>query len=294
MDDELTLYIEELQRQEVSPKTVKSYRSDLTGFGRWFAETNGEPFSAAATTPTDIRDYKSHLLTVARRKPATINRHLAALRNFFQWAKASKRVQELPTDRVSGVKQAPRAPGWLPKREVDRIIRAAERDGKKRNSAILMVLRNTGIRVGELCELRLGDIDITERKGTLTVQHGKGMKHRTIPLNVDVRHAIAVYLLVRQHTGDDYLFLGQRGPLKEQAVELIVEKYARLAGLEDVSPHTLRHSFAKQLLNAGEDLPTVAALLGHENINTTAAYLTPSTRDLEQAVAKLEWEVSAG
>jgi integrase/recombinase XerC len=154
------------------------------------------------------------------------------------------------------------------------------------------VLRHTGIRVGELCELRLGDIDISERKGTLTVQRGKGMKHRTIPLNIDVRHAIAVYLLVRPKTGDDHLFLGQRGPLKEQAVEIIVEKYARLAGLEDVSPHTLRHSFAKQLLNAGEDLTTVAALLGHENINTTAVYLTPSTRDLEQAVAKLEWEVS--
>src|SRR3712207_4903283 len=123
-------------------------------------------------------------------------------------------------------------------------MRMAERSGKKRDLAIIQTLRHTGIRVGELCALRLDDIDISERKGTLTVRRGKGAKFRTIPLNADVRHALGDYLAVRPRVSDDHLFISQRGAgVREQAVENLVRKYARQAGLEDVTPHTLRHSF---------------------------------------------------
>src|SRR3712207_2661164 len=110
-----------------------------------------------------------------------------------------------------------------------------------------------------------------------TVRRGKGAKHRTVPLNADVRHALGVYLAVRPRTGDDHLFLGQRGRgLSEQAVWYQVTKYARQAGLEDVSPHTLRHSFGKQLLDATKDLVAVAALLGHEKGDRKSTRLNSS------------------
>src|SRR5262249_55905376 len=83
------------------------------------------------------------------------------------------------------------------------------------------------------------------------------------------------------------LFLGQRGPLSAHGVEALVAKYARRAGLPDLRPHALRHSFAKHLLDAGEDLVTVQALLGHSNLNTTARYTKPGVRDLEGAVGRL-------
>jgi site-specific recombinase XerD len=282
-------FLQDLARQETAPKTRDAYRLDLLRFATWFAETVGEGFGPAAVTPTDVRDYRAYLIGVEKRQPATVNRRLAALRRFFQWAKATGLAKELPTENVKGVASAPRAPHWLEKRDVDRLIRTVERHGNTRDLAIVLTLRHTGIRVSELSALMVGDVETSERKGTLTVRSGKGGKFRMLPLNVDARRAIASYLDVRPTVSDDHLFIGQRGQgIGSRAVELLVTKYARLAGLEDVTPHTLRHSFGKHALDAGADLVSVSALLGHQRLETTAIYTTPSHRDLEKVVAKLE------
>jgi len=165
---------------------------------------------------------------------------------------------------------------------------ASDNEKDKRDIAILQVLRHTGIRVGELCALRVADIQTSERKGSLTVRSGRGSKHRVIPLNLNVRKALDDYLKVRPEVADDQLFIGQRGEgLKVRAVEDVVAKYARLAGLE-VHPHQLRHTFAKAALDSGTDLVAVATLLGHQRLETTAIYTKPSPRDLEKAVERLE------
>ena len=282
-------FMVDLERQETSPKTRDAYRLDLLHFASWFARTVGEAFSPEAVTPTDIREYRGHLMNVEKRQPATVNRRLAALRRFFQWAKATGLAKELPTDDIKGVASSPRAPHWLDKRDVDRLIRTVERHGNTRDLAIVLVLRHTGIRVSELSSLMLGDVEISERKGALTVRSGKGGKFRVLPLNVDARRAIAAYLEVRPAVSADQLFIGQRGQgISSRAVELLVTKYGRLAGLEDVTPHTLRHSFGKHALDAGADLVSVSALLGHQRLETTAIYTTASARDLERVVEKLE------
>src|SRR4051812_30589672 len=200
-------FLQDLQRQETSPRTRSSYRLDLLHFASRFARTVGEAFSPEAVTPTDIRDYRSHLINVEKRQPATVNRRLAALRRFFQWAKATGLVKELPTDDVKGVASSPRAPHWLDKRDVDRLIRIVERHGNTRDLAIVLVLRHTGIRVSELSALMLGDVEASERKGTLTVRSGKGSKFRVLPLNVDARRAIPAYLKVRPTVSTDRLFV---------------------------------------------------------------------------------------
>jgi site-specific recombinase XerD len=282
-------FLQDLQRQETSPKTRAGYRLDLLHFAGWFARTLGEGFSPEAVTPTDVREYRGYLLNVEHRQPATVNRRLAALRRFFQWAKATGLAKELPTENVKGVASSPRAPRWLDKRDVDRLIRTVERHGNKRGLAIVLTLRHTGIRVSELCSLLLGDVEISERKGSLTVRSGKGGKFRVLPLNVDARRAIADYLEVRPTSSADQLFIGQRGEgVSSRAVELLVSKYARLANLEDVTPHTLRHSFGKHALDARADLVSVSALLGQQRLETTAIYTTPSQRDLEKVVEQLE------
>jgi site-specific recombinase XerD len=198
--------------------------------------------------------------------------------------------------RPRGIPLARRTPKSLIKRAVARLLRATEREGNKRNLAILLLLRHTGWRVGELCALRVDDLTITERKGSVRVHSGKGDKDRTIPLNGDVRTALRAYLTVRPTRSAIHLFISQRGdPLQEQAVQNLVHKYATRAGLEGVTPHTLRHSFAKHLLDAGEDLATVSRLLGHERLETTAIYTQPHERDLlrdllEEAVERMERE----
>src|SRR5881227_19458 len=108
-------FLRDLERQETSPQTRRAYQLDLLHFAGWFGQTVGEGFSPEAVTPTDVRDYRSHLINVEKRQPATVNRRLAALRRFFQWAKATGLVKELPTENVYAVVSAPRAPRWLEK-----------------------------------------------------------------------------------------------------------------------------------------------------------------------------------
>jgi len=284
---DIEAFAEDLRRQEASAYTIKSYCSDLAGFAAWFEVSNGEAFAAGAVTPTDVRGYKAHQQAVVQRKPRTINRRLACLKRFFQWAKATGRVTDNPVDGVTLVPSVPSPPRSLTRQQLNQLTRAVERGGNKRDIAILATFRYTGIRVGELCALKRGDLDISERKGMLTVRSGKGGKFRQVPLNAEVRRALDAYLDVRRATDDEHVFVSQRGPLREQAAQLIVKKYARRAGLEDVTAHVLRHSFGKQAIEAGIGLETVAALLGHEKLDTTRIYTQPHLSDLEAAVEKL-------
>ena len=287
--DEIDRFLQELTRQDLARLTLVNYAADLRIFARWYQDTNGEAFQAARITPTDLREFRAFLLTVEKRSPATINRRLATLRKFFLWAKAEGLTREIPTDGVKGVSSSPRAPRSLPKREIDRLIRQVQRDGNRRDVAILQTLRHTGLRVGELANLKLADITLSERKGELVVRSGKRSKYRVVPLNADARKALADYLAVRPKIPADSLFVGRRSTgLTERAIENVVLKYANRAGLEDVTPHTLRHTFGKSALDAGVDLVTVSRLMGHERLETTAIYTTPSAQDLEKAVEKLE------
>src|SRR5918911_340764 len=211
MNDQIDRFLEELRRQQLSAYTIENYVSDLRVFARFFTGSTGEEFQAAHITPTDIRDFKSHLVAVEKRSPATVNRRLYALRKFFQWAIAEGLAKEDPTAVVKGLQSTPLAPRSLPKKDVDRLLRAAERDENKRNLAILQTLRHTGLRIGELAALRLSDVEISERKGRLIVRSGKGSRHRVVPLNADVRRALSAYLEVRPKVSDDHLFISQRG-----------------------------------------------------------------------------------
>jgi site-specific recombinase XerD len=284
-------FLQDLAIEGSSEKTISSYKSDLFLFISWFEQSVDEAFSPHAVTSSDIRDYKSFLLTVQHSKPATINRKLAALKRFFGWAEGKKMIEDSPAEAVKGVASSPRAPQSLEKREIEKLIRAVERYGKKRDLAVVSILRHTGVRVSELCNLTLSDIKLSERKGSLVVRSGKGGRYRDLPLNLDARKAISEYLEVRPAIKSDCLFVNQRRQrLTPKGVQNLITKYARLAGLEDVTPHTLRHSFGKHTLDAGANLVAVSALLGHQRLETTAIYTTPSERDLEQAVDRLVQE----
>lgn len=291
MQPTLDSFASHLRGRDCAQRTVQGYLDDLRAFVRWYEQTNGEPFLPEYLTPTDVREYRQWLVS-RQAAPASVNRRLAALRAYVHWLRGE-------TLDVRGLEAQKLAPRWLDRREQSALLRESERalnaastDAARtqalRDRAILLLLLNSGLRISELCALRLRDVELTERKGKVIVRAGKGAKQREIPLNQPARQALRAWLEVRPATGEA-LFLGKRGEaLTPAGIHRRLADLARRAGVEDLSPHTLRHTFAKNLVDAGVGLERVAALLGHANLNTTRIYVAPGERDLERAVENLE------
>ncbi len=288
-----------LLEEDTSPATRKSYLGDLGHFSRWYKEKNQCDFTPELLTPTDARQYRQHLQT-AQYAPATINRRLAALRTFAEWAQKSGLLVSNPLKGVRGIEAQKHAPRWLNKNQQFALWQEAEKDlnaartepaqrQAKRNLVMIALLLHTGLRVSELCDLQVRDIEITARKGELTVRAGKGQKQRTIPLNKVARQALETWLEARPLTGGDALLTGkQTEALSPRSVERMLAEMGRRAKIEALTPHVLRHTFSKNLVDMGVSLEKVAMLLGHERLETTMIYVTPGKLDLEQAVGMLE------
>jgi len=287
---DIKAFLDHLASENAAADTVRSYRSDLAVFRLWFELSSGESLTAAGVTRNDVQRFIAYQRTVTKAAPATTNRRLACLRRFIAWAVDAGLRESDPTVGIRNVAAVPAPPRSLERTRLNALIRSVEKHGKPRDEAILKVLRYTGIRVGELCALTRDDIHMSERKGTLIVRQGKRGKFRIVPLHTEARQALAAYIdEARPKVSDDHVFISQRTRLgiTPRAVERLVVKYARLAGLEDVTPHVLRHSFGKDALGAGMDVVTVAALLGHENLKTTMIYTRPSEDELQVAIDRI-------
>ena len=284
--------------------TVKGYISDLRCFVRWFEQTNGEAFTLQAVTPTDVREYRQFLLVVETHKANTVNRRLASLATLMKWAKESGQIEHDPTGNVHAVPQTNPGPRYLDKKEQYALQRAIEKDmqlarmrypkrwvSRQRDAAMVVFLLHTGLRLSEALTLQLGDVQLAERKGQVLVRQGKGGRVRTVPLNVQARRAMQEWLAVRPGSGSHVWVQVEGEPsdgLSNRSVQRVLVRIGQDAGLEHLTPHVLRHTFAKNLVDSGVGLEKVAALLGHSNLNTTRIYITPNQKDLEQAVERLD------
>jgi integrase/recombinase XerC len=280
-----TPFFESLHAEYPSDNTVTSYEYDLKDFARWYAHTIGENLKPKLVTELDIAEYRQYLMR--KYKPSTVNRWLAAISKWLKWASKEgilHRVPEMPKQ----VRQEKLAPRALTRSEQNALLRAVMREGNLRNQAIIYVLLYCGLRVGEIVRLRVEDVEL-KRQGKISVRNSKGNKTREVPAPAKARKKLQEYLGNRTN---GRIFLGQRGPLSERGVQQILAKYAYKARIEGLTPHTLRHTFAKNLLDKGVDLPKIAALLGHENLNTTAVYTRPSFAELKKAVEIYDQEDS--
>ena len=279
-------YQEYLEQTGKSANTIKAYVYDVGAFASWFEQTTGDEFAPGIVDPREITDYRGHLLQRGS-SPATVNRRLVSLRRYFLWAKKRGMISDTPfemLERVRVKEQKDVAPRWLTRNEQLALLRAVRQGENERDLAIIQMMLGAGLRISEVAGLNMSDIELNDRSGWVYVRTGKGMKPRSIPLSVHVRKALQAYLKIRPDEDEDDLFLGQRGPLSEWGIHAIVKKYAYQARQEDVTAHTLRHSFAKNLVDAGTPLDQVAILLGHESLDTTKIYTQPDERDLERAV----------
>ena len=302
LDEFKTVLIE----QDCAVLTVRGYVADLRLFRVWFEQTNGEAFCMEIITPSDLREYRQYLIGVERRKPATINRKLAAISRLMKWAMDTGWIDRNPIENIHLVSQEKPGPRYLDKKEQYALQRAIEKDlqvsrmrypkrwlTRLRDASLVIFLLHTGLRLNEALTLQLGDIQLAERKGQVLVRQGKGGRVRTVPLNVDARKALQDWLAVRQGSGS-HIWTQVEGEssdeLSSRSVQRVLARIGQDAGLEHLTPHVCRHTFAKNLVDSGVGLEKVAALLGHSNLNTTRIYVTPNQKDLEQAVERLEAE----
>jgi site-specific recombinase XerD len=284
----LTRFLASLAREDLSPATLRGYRYDLRHFLRWHRGVTEAPFAPDRLAEYDLIAYRQHMIAAGRR-PATINRRLEALRRLGRWAHGTG---VLATDVVRDIRPIrtvrDRRPAGLTDPEIHVLLRAAgaSRHGlAPRNYALVQLMVQTGARVGEVAALRVDDMILNDRSGSVRIRQGKGIKAREVPLNATARRALRTYLETRPSAAKaEPLFLSTRAAaMPVRSIQAVIAGLARRARLTriPVSAHTLRHTFALGYLrdNPGK-LVELASLLGHEALDTTAVYTRPSREDL--------------
>jgi site-specific recombinase XerD len=195
-DDPVSEYLAHLTIQSISVATQRASRSDLTRFGTWWETKYQQPFDLRYVVDRDLRSWKQQRQQDDGAAPATINRNLSTLRRFFSWAVEQHLLVENPTRGIEDVPSVPLAPRSLPDQAVDALLRTVrnERDPRLRlrDEALLALLIYTGLRVQEVCDVQLRDVDLAG--GTVTVRSGKGGKARRLPLHTDAQRLLQRYL----------------------------------------------------------------------------------------------------
>ena len=259
----------------LSPRTIYEYHQELLRFLEFISEKNKS--LPQNITRSDVRGYISHL-SKSGLAPTSVRRAQSSLRTYFRFLLEEGILDKDPTEGLESPKIGRSLPTVLSIQEINRFLNSLEADSPFhwRDKTILEVLYATGIRVSELINLKLTDLDI--REGVCTVT-GKGSKERIVPLGEPAIEALRFYLRnlrvsLDRGKSDGYVFLNRNGRrLSRTAIWNIVRQASQAAGInKNVSPHTLRHTFATHLLEGGADLVAVQELLGHSDISTTQIY----------------------
>jgi integrase/recombinase XerD len=278
-----------------SENTVAAYRNDLSqlaDFARTEAARKGEQASWA---DFDRQRILSYLLQLQEKRYAetTRARKIAAARSFFKFLVSEGIVKKDPTENMESLNVGRSLPRPISVDQVRALLDQPARQSTpeaRRDSAMLQLLYASGMRVSELVSLNVSDVNTTD--GDVRCL-GKGNKERIIPIHAKAAGIVQDYILegrprLRRRDSEQALFLNRRGErLTRQGFWQILKEYARAAGIDaEVTPHTLRHSFATHMLNRGADLRAVQELLGHANISTTQVYTHLTTEHVRRAYEK--------
>lgn len=290
MTDWLTRFMDYVGVERgLSANTRESYKRDIETFSTWMRQSQPE-FQLEDAARTEIIRYLM-ALREAGRASSTISRNLASLRSLYQFLLKEDAIKSDPTVNIEGPKVEKRLPKVLSVDEVKRLLEAPNLTTASglRDRAMLELLYATGLRVSELVSIRVSDVNLSA--GFLKCL-GKGAKERIIPVGEFAQVALLQYLhngrgqLVRAQL-DDALFLNHFGrAMSRQGFWKILKRYAKQMHIvKDITPHTLRHSFATHLLERGADLRAVQEMLGHADISTTQIYTHVTRGRLQEVYA---------
>jgi len=267
-------------QKNCSSNTLRGYRRDIFQFINFLKKKKINSFKSISYQ--DLLSYLGYLRNYGYSE-TTIGRKVASLKSFFKFLSARKIIKSNPVALLSSPKKPDRLPDFLTLEEVEKILNIpSEKNWQSlRDKAILELLYSTGIRVGELTSLKIGDIDFFQE---LIKVKGKGKKERIVPIGRYALKALIEYIERRPNKKEKNVFLNKYGkPLSERSVERIIDKFSKKAGIgKKITPHTFRHTFATHMLDRGADLRTVQELLGHERITTTQIYTHLTVEKLKE------------
>lgn len=259
-------------------------------FIEWLENIINEQFNGKITE-MDIAEYTKYLSDNKKQSLNSIKAKLTALQKFAEYLTNTGYTQPIKVQQKKGTVEPDVE--VLDKNELYKYLRYTINTGNLLNIAIVQLILNTGIRESELCNLELTDIEITERKGTITIRSGKGDKYREIPLNKDARNALQNYIenCRPADTALNKVFIGQRGALTRSAVYKIVNKLGKKSIEKNVYPHMLRHQcFTAMAKNTDIDLKTISSIAGHSSTElTTKYYINSSKQEQIDAVESLSF-----
>jgi len=276
MDDLVDRYINYLLVEKgLAAKTIESYSLDLSGFLNFLRQAGIDQIA-----PVDPAVLLKHLISLRDNGlgPRSRARHLVTLRGFFRFLVHEKLLTHDPSRLIDMPKSGLRLPDVLSFKDVEKLLNAPDpaKPKEARDAAMIELLYAAGLRVSELVGLKPRDVNL--EAGFVRV-FGKGSKERVVPIGLYAKEKVHTYLetfrplLLKTYTSS-YLFVGRAGkPLTRQGFWKLLRQYVQRAGIhKNVTPHSLRHSFASHLLEGGADLRAVQIMLGHVDISTTQIY----------------------
>ncbi len=275
MEKKIKLFLEFLQKdKKLSNNTLQSYKRDITQYESYINEEN---LQYLKVTKDDIKKYLENLKNIGK-KTSTISRNLASIRSFYQYLVRTKKIKEDPTEGIQSPKVEKRVPSVLSSKEVELLLEQPKAVDLKgiRDKAMLEFAYATGMRVTEIINLNLEDVNLKEGYVSCT----NANKQRNIPLGAISINALKEYIkkarpyLIKSED-EKSLFVNINGiRLTRQGFWKIVKFYKEQAHIDkDITPHVLRHSFATHLLQNGADLKAIQVMLGHSDISSTQVYM---------------------
>jgi site-specific recombinase XerD len=270
--------------------TIMAYLSNLKLFQTWYQENSTRRTVNLTTVKDgDLLAYRQYLQDEKRHKTATINHHVASLRSFFSFLYQKSLMKTLITTNLTPLsKPYLRAPDPPSQKQILKLFRMVNTttDRGKRDFAILQLFVQCGLRLSEVANLEVADIEMKDRKGVLRIVGGKGDPPREVYLNKSVRHALKAYLQVRPTLAEiKKLFISQlHRPLSRRSIAHLTKIYLEAAGMPNLSCHDLRHLFATNLYTGHKDILMVKEALGHKTLTSTLRYSHKTDEEIAAAM----------